>query len=147
MGGFGQEMPKVLKDTYQPTMCNLRLLLQKTMVNFCSSNTTTTTTTDNNNNHHHYALKGGEAFTAVAPYEETPPVAPAPPSSLPESLAPAGGPQQLYCRALYDYESTCEDELSFCEGDIIKIVSKLGSDGVDDGWWTGEFNGLVSFDI
>ena len=33
--------------------------------------------------------------------------------------------------------------MSFSEGDVIKIVSKLGSDGVDDGWWTGEYNGKV----
>ncbi|XP_022673034.1 F-BAR and double SH3 domains protein 1-like [Varroa destructor] len=84
---------------------------------------------------------GVESFSVVS-YEGAPTSAtPIPPSSLPSSLAPVGSTQQPCCRALYDYESTCEDELSFSEGDIIKIVSKLSSDGVDDGWWTGEFNG------
>lgn len=89
-----------------------------------------------------YFCPSGESFSAVA-YDDGPAVVP--PSSLPGSLAPATHQQhqQPYCRALYDYESTCEDELSFSEGDVIKIVSKLGSDGVDDGWWTGEFNGKV----
>ncbi|XP_028967534.1 protein nervous wreck [Galendromus occidentalis] len=83
---------------------------------------------------------GGESFSAVA-YDDA--ATPVPPTSLPASLTPATHQQsqQPYCRALYDYESTCEDELSFSEGDVIRIVSKLGSDGVDDGWWTGEFNG------
>ncbi|OQR67541.1 FCH and double SH3 domains protein 2-like [Tropilaelaps mercedesae] len=85
--------------------------------------------------------EGGESFSAVSYEKVASSATPAPPTSLPGNLAPAGVLQQPCCRALYDYESTCEDELSFSEGDIIKIVSKLGSDGVDDGWWTGEFEG------
>ncbi|KAM7354913.1 FCH and double SH3 domains nervous wreck isoform 3-T6 [Cochliomyia hominivorax] len=45
-----------------------------------------------------------------------------------------------YCIALYDYDATAEDELTFEEGQIIKIVTKTAH-GVDDGWWEGELDG------
>ncbi|XP_042325431.1 CD2-associated protein isoform X2 [Sceloporus undulatus] len=43
-----------------------------------------------------------------------------------------------YCKALYSYEGTNEDELSFKEGDIIQLISK---DTGESGWWKGELNG------
>ncbi|XP_037811962.1 protein nervous wreck isoform X3 [Lucilia sericata] len=46
----------------------------------------------------------------------------------------------MYCIALYDYDATAEDELTFEEGQIIKIVTKTAH-GVDDGWWEGELDG------
>ncbi|GIY04618.1 protein nervous wreck [Caerostris darwini] len=46
------------------------------------------------------------------------------------------------CQAIYDYEATCDEELSFYEGQIIKILRKKVCD-VDDGWWEGEIDGLV----
>ncbi|XP_067644294.1 protein nervous wreck isoform X7 [Eurosta solidaginis] len=49
-------------------------------------------------------------------------------------------PDVLYCIALYDYDATAEDELTFEEGQIIKIVTKTAH-GVDDGWWEGELDG------
>lgn len=49
-------------------------------------------------------------------------------------------PTQLYCIALYDYDATAEDELTFEEGQIIKVITK-SAHGVDDGWWEGELNG------
>lgn len=45
-----------------------------------------------------------------------------------------------WARALFDYEATCEEELSFQEGQLIRIIS-TEHDGVDDGWWEGEVNG------
>ncbi|XP_043679826.1 protein nervous wreck isoform X2 [Vespula pensylvanica] len=45
-----------------------------------------------------------------------------------------------YCIALYDYDATCEEELSFLEGDIVKVLRKEPHD-VDDGWWEGELRG------
>ena len=44
--------------------------------------------------------------------------------------------------AIYDYEATCEDELSFCEGQRIQLMSK-DENGVDDGFWQGEINGRI----
>ena len=44
--------------------------------------------------------------------------------------------------AIYDYEATCEDELSFCEGQRIRLMSK-DENGVDDGFWQGEINGRI----
>lgn len=48
-------------------------------------------------------------------------------------------PEQ-YCIALYDYDTTCDEELSFLEGDIVKVLRKEPHD-VDDGWWEGELRG------
>lgn len=50
--------------------------------------------------------------------------------------------QQEYCIALYDYDASAEDELTFEEGQIIKIITK-SAHGVDDGWWEGELNGKI----
>lgn len=49
---------------------------------------------------------------------------------------------QIYCIALYDYDATAEDELTFEEGQIMKIVNK-SAHGVDDGWWEGELDGKM----
>ncbi len=46
----------------------------------------------------------------------------------------------LYVRALYDYEATSDEELSFQEGQLIRIIRKA-QDSIDDGWWEGEANG------
>ncbi|XP_041109444.1 CD2-associated protein-like isoform X2 [Polyodon spathula] len=43
-----------------------------------------------------------------------------------------------YCKALFVYEATNEDELSLKEGEIIQILSK---DTGEPGWWRGEVNG------
>ncbi|MEE6478610.1 hypothetical protein FKM82_011893 [Ascaphus truei] len=45
-------------------------------------------------------------------------------------------------RALYDYEGQSAEELTFPDGAIIQIIRK-DEDGVDDGFWKGEFNGRV----
>ncbi|XP_077276587.1 protein nervous wreck isoform X1 [Temnothorax americanus] len=50
------------------------------------------------------------------------------------------GEMEQYCIALYDYDATCEEELSFLEGDIVKVLKKEPHD-VDDGWWEGELRG------
>jgi len=49
----------------------------------------------------------------------------------------------MWARALYDYYATCEEELTFMEGSLIRILCKQPHEGVDDGWWEGEFNGKV----
>ncbi|XP_026577104.1 F-BAR and double SH3 domains protein 2-like [Pseudonaja textilis] len=46
-----------------------------------------------------------------------------------------------FVKALYDYEGQTDDELSFPEGAIIRILNKENQD--DDGFWEGEFNGHV----
>ncbi|NXX75838.1 FCSD1 protein, partial [Urocolius indicus] len=45
-------------------------------------------------------------------------------------------------RALYDYEGQSPEELSFPEGAIIRVLPRAPAD-VDDGFWTGDFNGRV----
>lgn len=54
---------------------------------------------------------------------------------------PIAGNYQL-CRAIYDYEATCDEELTFMEGQVIEIMRKTVHD-VDDGWWEGRINGMV----
>lgn len=44
-----------------------------------------------------------------------------------------------WARALYDYEAQTQEELSFLEGALIKVVRK--DSGIDDGYWEGELNG------
>ncbi|XP_066590493.1 protein nervous wreck [Prorops nasuta] len=50
------------------------------------------------------------------------------------------GEVEQFCVALYDYDATCDEELSFLEGDVVKILKKEPHD-VDDGWWEGELRG------
>ncbi|XP_013785116.1 F-BAR and double SH3 domains protein 2-like, partial [Limulus polyphemus] len=47
---------------------------------------------------------------------------------------------ERFCQALFDYEAMCDEELSFTEGQIIRISKKVVHD-VDDGWWEGEIDG------
>ena len=47
-----------------------------------------------------------------------------------------------WVRALYDYEATAPEELSFLEGTLVRLMRK-DENGVDDGWWEGELNGKV----
>jgi len=42
-----------------------------------------------------------------------------------------------FCRALYDYEAQGEDELTFYEGQIIRLTRQEE----EDGWWEGEYDG------
>ncbi|XP_068083875.1 protein nervous wreck [Anabrus simplex] len=47
---------------------------------------------------------------------------------------------ESFCMALYDYEAACSEELTFTEGQIIRVLSKVPHQ-VDDGWWEGEVEG------
>ncbi|KAG7290945.1 hypothetical protein NEMBOFW57_000951 [Staphylotrichum longicolle] len=46
-------------------------------------------------------------------------------------------PGAMYVRALYDYEADDRTSLSFHEGDIIQVITRLES-----GWWDGVINGV-----
>ncbi|XP_077618370.1 F-BAR and double SH3 domains protein 2 isoform X2 [Crocuta crocuta] len=52
-----------------------------------------------------------------------------------------GDASVCFVKALYDYEGQTDDELSFPEGAIIRILNKENQD--DDGFWEGEFNGQI----
>ncbi|KAG9470921.1 hypothetical protein GDO78_016332, partial [Eleutherodactylus coqui] len=52
-----------------------------------------------------------------------------------------GDTSVCFVKALYDYDGQTEDELSFPEGAIIRILNKENQD--DDGFWEGEFNGRI----
>lgn len=57
---------------------------------------------------------------------------------LPLSWAPVA----FLARALYSYTGQSEEELSFPEGALIRLLPRA-QDGVDDGFWRGEFGGRV----
>uniref|UniRef100_A0A4X1USA6 F-BAR and double SH3 domains protein 2 n=1 Tax=Sus scrofa TaxID=9823 RepID=A0A4X1USA6_PIG len=52
-----------------------------------------------------------------------------------------GDASVCFVKALYDYEGQTDDELSFPEGAIIRILNKENQD--DDGFWEGEFGGRI----
>ncbi|XP_066541076.1 F-BAR and double SH3 domains protein 2 isoform X2 [Hoplias malabaricus] len=52
-----------------------------------------------------------------------------------------GDASMNFVKAIYDYEGQTDDELSFPEGAIIRILNKDNQE--DDGFWEGEFNGRV----
>lgn len=52
-----------------------------------------------------------------------------------------GDASMSFVKAMYDYEGQTNDELSFPEGAIIRILNKDNQE--DDGFWEGEFNGRV----
>lgn len=51
-------------------------------------------------------------------------------------------PVAFLARALYSYMAQSEEELSFPEGALIRLLPRA-QDGVDDGFWRGEFGGHV----
>ncbi|XP_061923212.1 F-BAR and double SH3 domains protein 2-like isoform X2 [Entelurus aequoreus] len=52
-----------------------------------------------------------------------------------------GDVNMVYVRALYDYEGQAEEELTFAEGAVIRLLSR--DTQTDDGFWEGELNGRV----
>ncbi|KAG7164728.1 nervous wreck-like, partial [Homarus americanus] len=96
--------------------------------------------------------RGGDDYASEPPSDLPPPP---PPTIAPADAAPAmpvpglpllvnSGHLSLteHCRAMYDYEATCSEEISFAEGQIIRILKRAVHD-VDDGWWEGEVDGQV----
>ncbi|XP_068186721.1 F-BAR and double SH3 domains protein 2-like isoform X3 [Antennarius striatus] len=63
-------------------------------------------------------------------------------STEPDGEPPPDGDARVsLARALYDYAGQTEGELSFPEGAVIRVLSRLP--GEDDGFWEGELNGVV----
>ncbi|XP_054649830.1 F-BAR and double SH3 domains protein 2-like isoform X2 [Dunckerocampus dactyliophorus] len=52
-----------------------------------------------------------------------------------------GDANMVYVRALYDYEGQAEEELTFAEGAVIRLLNR--DTQTDDGFWEGELNGRV----
>uniref|UniRef100_A0A8C6WTH2 F-BAR and double SH3 domains protein 2 n=1 Tax=Neogobius melanostomus TaxID=47308 RepID=A0A8C6WTH2_9GOBI len=52
-----------------------------------------------------------------------------------------GDTNMVYVRALYDYDGQADEELSFSEGAVIRLLNR--DTQTDDGFWEGELNGRV----
>ncbi|XP_045134770.1 protein nervous wreck-like isoform X23 [Portunus trituberculatus] len=104
-----------------------------------------------------YSFEQGGGYDEVEEYSSEPPpdLPPPPPAITTTTAPPAAVPpafslpvetnqlhQGDFCRAVYDYEATCNEEITFCEGQIIRILKRTVHD-VDDGWWEGEVDGQV----
>ncbi|XP_011299378.1 FCH and double SH3 domains protein 2 isoform X4 [Fopius arisanus] len=61
-------------------------------------------------------------------------------NQVPEQVDNLVESTEVYCIALYDYDATCDEELTFLEGDILRVLKTEPHD-VDDGWWEGELRG------
>ncbi|XP_011365727.1 F-BAR and double SH3 domains protein 1 isoform X1 [Pteropus medius] len=64
---------------------------------------------------------------------------------FPESSHDSNNPSEptaFLARALYSYTGQSAEELSFPEGALIRLLPRA-QDGVDDGFWRGEFGGHV----
>ncbi|XP_065161069.1 protein nervous wreck isoform X2 [Atheta coriaria] len=51
-------------------------------------------------------------------------------------------PKTEYCVALYDYDGDPPEELTFDEGNVIRLISRCAH-SIDDGWWKGELEGRI----
>uniref|UniRef100_A0A1A8QSN1 FCH and double SH3 domains 2 n=1 Tax=Nothobranchius pienaari TaxID=704102 RepID=A0A1A8QSN1_9TELE len=64
-----------------------------------------------------------------------------PETELPTSSINGDSGAVSFAKALYDYAGQTDEELSFPEGAIIRILNRETHE--DDGFWEGEFNGVV----
>lgn len=58
-------------------------------------------------------------------------------TSIMNGIVGTAAPGAMYVRALYDYEADDRTSLSFHEGDVIQVITRLES-----GWWDGVINGV-----
>lgn len=99
-----------------------------------------------NSNHSHPSISSPLSTTPgqTSPYTATSPYGaqaaqkkkPPPPPPKPKRIASS---QDVYVTAIYSYTAEQSDDLSFEEGDRIKVVKK--TDRLDD-WWEGEIRGV-----
>jgi amphiphysin len=82
-----------------------------------------------------YFSQEGRASAGSGSYGVAGKKKPPPPPPKKRALSSQG----QYVTALYDYAGQGEGDLSFAEGDRIKVVKKTAS--IDD-WWEGELNGV-----
>ncbi|XP_064017535.1 F-BAR and double SH3 domains protein 1 isoform X2 [Pogoniulus pusillus] len=89
-----------------------------------------------------------EKYLLALPGEPMPGAGPPGPSALQRQLSSIMAaelvlePGAWLVRALYDYEGQSPEELSFPEGAIIRVLPRAPGE-VDDGFWTGDFDGRV----
>jgi len=72
-----------------------------------------------------------------------PPNGPRPPSTKRSEPSAPPSPRKVvqYVKALYDYTAQTEKDLSFKEGDQVRVIDRSNPTG----WWEGELNGVTGF--
>lgn len=73
--------------------------------------------------------------TPLSPVSPTPQMQ-APPAVVQPAVAQ---PAVETCTALYDYTAQAAGDLTFRQGDVIKVIQRTPD---QNGWWTGELNGV-----
>uniref|UniRef100_UPI00398E7041 mitogen-activated protein kinase kinase kinase 10 n=1 Tax=Pristiophorus japonicus TaxID=55135 RepID=UPI00398E7041 len=70
-----------------------------------------------------------------------PPLAPGKLPLQPQPPAPPGAPSLW--TAVFDYESTADEELTLRRGEPVELLSQDATVSGDEGWWTGKVQGKV----
>lgn len=111
---------------------------------------TSNTIPNNNNNNIQSSIPNNNSYSSgnisqqqesTSPYHSSSsipvntPVQNTPPPQSTTTKAPIS-----FCRGLHNYTATQPSELSFKQGDVIKVLEKDPS-----GWWVGELNGKMGF--
>ncbi|XP_072405595.1 mitogen-activated protein kinase kinase kinase 10 [Chiloscyllium punctatum] len=69
---------------------------------------------------------------------------PKPPPPPPAAAAAAAAPgSRSFWTAVFDYESTADEELTLRRGDVVELLSKDSHVSGDEGWWTGKIQDKV----
>eukprot|EP00061_Rhincodon_typus_P008451 g31058.t1 len=68
---------------------------------------------------------------------------PKPPPPPPASAAAAAPGSRSFWTAVFDYESTADEELTLRRGDVVELLSKDSHVSGDEGWWTGKIQDKV----
>jgi son of sevenless-like protein len=116
---------------------NINMLMTQTHASaFQTQNTSTTSYSDSAARHHHHSDSADSAaslelFSASGSYFPTDT------TSVMNGIVGTAPPGGMYVRALYDYDADDRTSLSFHEGDIIQVITRLES-----GWWDGVINGV-----
>ncbi|XP_038642040.1 mitogen-activated protein kinase kinase kinase 10 [Scyliorhinus canicula] len=82
-----------------------------------------------------------EAATCNGDHQESPSIQS--PGGCPLLLPPPAPGSRSFWTAVFDYESTADEELTLRRGDLVELLSKDSHVSGDEGWWTGKIQDKV----